>query len=102
MIKRFILTAIALALAGCVPTTPVRQHPDCPAVQQAERQNAKDLQAYCFSEQTQDSLKCEQAKLQAARLTDVRNRMGKDSFFYPHAAGNLGPGRHSYSCAPTL
>jgi len=102
MIKRFILTAVMLALSGCVPATPMRQHPDCPAVQQAERQNANDLKAYCFSKHTQDSLKCEQAKLQAARLMDVRNWMEKDSFFYPHAAGNRGPGRHSYHCAPVL
>jgi len=101
MIKRFILIIFTLAMAGCA-TVKRKQHPDCPAVQQAERQNAKDLQAYCFSEQTQNSLKCEQAKLQATRLMDVRNRMEKDSYFSHVYAGDRGPHRHSYSCAPIL
>jgi len=99
MIKHFILATVALALVGCAG----KQHPNCPAVQQAERQNAKDLQAYCFSKHTQDSFKCEEARLQAARLLDARNRMQSDSYFDPILGGDRGPNHSSYAlCAPVL
>jgi len=53
-------------------------HPDCTALQKAERRNAKDLEAYCYTEQTQNSLKCEQAKARKRDLQISRERVSQE------------------------
>lgn len=85
-IRLFITTMFTVLLAGCGATSP---HPDCSVLQQAERQNAKDLEAYCFTEQTQDSLKCEQAKNEQRTLQVARERIAQGS--YPEVLGSYLP-----------
>ena len=90
MKTRFLIAAIfTVLLAGCTTaeeweaffssTSPEQQirSAECAALQQAEQQNAKDLEAYCFTEQTQSSLKCEQAKSKKPDLKVIRDRLAE-------------------------
>lgn len=55
-------------LAGCSSLP----HPNCAPLQQAEKRNSKDLDAYCYTEATQDALKCAQAKDESDYLREQR------------------------------
>lgn len=66
------MSTVTVLLAGCGGSVP---HPNCPAQQQAERKNAKDLDAFCYTEATKDTLKCQKAKDERNNLRDVRIRM---------------------------
>jgi len=73
MKTRLLITAVALTLVGCRDPLTMTYRVECTALQQAEQQNAEDLEAYCFTEQTQSSLKCEQAKSKKLDLKAARN-----------------------------
>jgi len=92
MKTRLLIAAMStVLLVGCaVP------HPNCAPLQQAEKRNSKDLDAYCYTEATQDTLKCTKAKDERDHLRELRVKMGEERF----APGSLGT---EYSkCESTL
>jgi len=88
MKTRLLIVAMSTALlAGCV-----YPHPNCAPLQQAEKRNSKDLDAYCYTEATQDTLKCAKAKDERDYLREqrasveahIRRGNGLDSFYDCH------------------
>lgn len=73
--RPLIATMATVLLSGCV----VLPHPNCAPLQQAERRNSKDLDAYCYTEATQDALKCAKAKDERDHLRELRARIDKET-----------------------
>jgi len=85
---RLLIAAMTTALlAGCETNTKI--HPGCAPLQQAEKRNMKDLEAYCFTAETQSSLKCEQAKDERDNLRQVRTRMESAEWQQPGGFGRF-------------
>jgi len=88
MKARLLIAAMSTVLLVSCGTTPV-VHPNCASLQQAERKNAKDLDAYCYTGQTQDSLKCEQAKDKRNHLRLYRSEMAQDTYIATGALSGI-------------
>jgi len=75
MKTRLLIAAMStVLLAGCIFLEP---HPNCAPQQKAEKRNSKDLDAYCYTEATQDTLKCAKAKDERDHLRELRAEMGE-------------------------
>jgi len=91
MKTRLLIVAMSTALlAGCV-----YPHPNCAPLQQAEKQNTKDLDAYCYTEATQDALKCTKAK-------DERNYLRERRAYIDKRAGKKSPYDYFYDDCPII
>jgi len=64
------LTVAAVLLTGCA-STDTEEGPCAPLIRD-EKRNQKDLDAFCYTEATQDTLKCEKAKDERDYLRERR------------------------------
>jgi len=90
-IRLLIAAMSTVLLAGCA----VVPHPNCAPLQQAEKRNSKDLDAYCYTEATQDTLKCAKAK-------DERNYLHEQRAHIDERAGKIGPHDNIYDDCPII
>jgi len=86
MKTRFLIAAVStVLLVGCASTdtsTDKEYYPDyraheadCAPLIQDEKRNQKDLDAFCYTEATQDTLKCEKAKDERNYLRERRREI---------------------------
>lgn len=87
--------AVAFLLAGCASTG----EEQCAPLIQDEKRNQKDLDAFCYTEATQDTLKCEKAKDERDYLRERRHEINNRETvqFIPF----LGPVRDKWVTCPT-